>query len=101
MGRFGRMALKHDNIIYETSRQSRFNARYWMLGAGAPLGGTTQRDGMGREVPNRSLSEPRVLCGKRKQGGEVWSLPLRTVCSLPLLVGHTPFSRGLQLAANP
>ena len=26
------------NIIYETSRQSRFDARYWMLGAGA-LGG--------------------------------------------------------------
>ena len=24
-----------DNIIYETSRQSRFDARYWMLGAGA------------------------------------------------------------------
>ena len=23
------------NIIYETSRQSRFNAQYWMLGAGA------------------------------------------------------------------
>ena len=23
------------NIIYETNRQSRFNARYWMLGAGA------------------------------------------------------------------
>ena len=23
------------NIIYETSRQSRFNARYWMLGTGA------------------------------------------------------------------
>ena len=23
------------NIIYETSRQSRFDARYWMLGAGA------------------------------------------------------------------
>ena len=23
------------NIIYETSHQSRFNARYWMLGAGA------------------------------------------------------------------
>ena len=22
------------NIIYETSHQSRFNARYWMLGAG-------------------------------------------------------------------
>ena len=30
------------------SRQSRFDARYWMLGAGA-LTGTTQRDGMGRE----------------------------------------------------
>ena len=35
VGRFGRMALKHDNIMYETSRQSRFDARYWMLGAGA------------------------------------------------------------------
>ena len=23
------------NIIYETSRQSRFDARYWMFGAGA------------------------------------------------------------------
>ena len=33
------------NIMYEMSRQSRFDARYWMLGAGA-LG---QRDGMGRE----------------------------------------------------
>jgi len=32
------------NIIYETSHQSRFDARYWMLGAG-----TTQRDGMRRE----------------------------------------------------
>ena len=32
------------NIMYETSRQSRFDAQYWMLGAG-----TTQRDGMGRE----------------------------------------------------
>jgi len=34
------------NIIYETSCQSRFNARYWML---AMCTGTTQRDGMGRE----------------------------------------------------
>ena len=33
VGRFGRMALKL--IMYETSCQSRFNARYWMLGAGA------------------------------------------------------------------
>ena len=35
------------NIIYETSCQSRFDAQYWMLGAGA---GMTQRDGTGREV---------------------------------------------------
>ena len=34
--------------MYEMSRQSRFEARYWMLGAG-PNTGTTQRDGMGRE----------------------------------------------------
>ena len=34
------------NIIYETSCQSRFDAQYWMLGAGA---GMTQRDGTGRE----------------------------------------------------
>ena len=33
--------------MYEMSCQSRFDARYWMLGAGAL--GTTQRDGMGRE----------------------------------------------------
>ena len=39
------------NIMYETSRQSRFDARYWMLGAGAH--GTTQRDGMGREEGGR------------------------------------------------
>ena len=36
------------NIIYEMSRQSRFNALYGMLGAGA-LGQPRQRDGMGRE----------------------------------------------------
>ena len=35
VGRFGRMALKHVNIMYEMSCQSRFDARYWMLGAGA------------------------------------------------------------------
>ena len=29
-------------IMYEMSSQSRYDARYWMLG-------TTQRDGMGRE----------------------------------------------------
>ena len=36
------------NVIYEMSHQYRFDARYWMLGAGAYTG-TTQRDGMGRE----------------------------------------------------
>ena len=35
------------NIIYETSSQSRFDARYWMLGGWCT--GTTQRDGTGRE----------------------------------------------------
>ena len=29
------MLLNMYNIIYETSRQSRFDAQYWMLGAGA------------------------------------------------------------------
>ena len=40
------------NIIYEMSRQSRFDARYWMLGAGA-------------------LGRPRgmVLGGRREEGG--------------------------------
>ena len=35
------------NIMYETSRQSRFDARYWMLGAGAL--GRPRGEGMGRE----------------------------------------------------
>ena len=35
------------NIIYEMSCQSRFDAQYWMLGAGAL--GRPMRDGMGRE----------------------------------------------------
>ena len=35
VGRVGRMALKHVYIMYEMSCQSRFDARYWMLGAGA------------------------------------------------------------------
>ena len=35
------------NIIYEMSRQSRFDARYWMLGAGA-LGQPIGRVGGGR-----------------------------------------------------
>ena len=42
------------NIIYEMSRQSRFNARYWMLGAGA-------------------LGRPRgMVCGGRREEGSGW-----------------------------
>ena len=42
------------NIIYETSRQSRFNARYWMLGAGA-------------------LGRPReIVRGGRREEGSGW-----------------------------
>ena len=33
VGWFGRMALKHDNIICEMNRQSRFDAGYRVLGA--------------------------------------------------------------------
>ena len=36
------------NIIYETNRQSRFDAGYRMLGGWCT--GVTQRDGTGREV---------------------------------------------------
>ena len=44
------------NIIYEMSRQSRFDARYWMLGTGAlgqPRGmvrGGRREEGGGRRV---------------------------------------------------
>ena len=42
------------NIIYETSRQSRFDARYWMLGAGA-------------------LGRPRwMVQGERREEGSGW-----------------------------
>ena len=42
------------NIIYETSRQSRFDARYWMLGAGA-------------------LGRPRgMVWGGRREEGSGW-----------------------------
>ena len=42
------------NIIYETSRQSRFNARYWMLAAGA-------------------LGRPRgMVWGGRREEGSGW-----------------------------
>ena len=42
------------NIIYETSRQSRFDARYWMIGAGA-------------------LGQPRgMVRGGRREEGSGW-----------------------------
>ena len=44
------------NIMYETSRQSRFNARYWMLGAGA-------------------LGRPRgMVQGGRREEGSGWGI---------------------------
>ena len=49
------------NIMYETSRQSRFDARYWMLGAGAlgrPIGRVGE--GGGRRVQD---GERRYTCG--------------------------------------
>ena len=42
------------NIIYEMSHQSRFDARYWMLGAGA-------------------LGRPKgMVCGGRREEGSRW-----------------------------
>ena len=48
------------NIMYEMSRQSRFDARYWMLGAGAlgPVGG--YGEGGGRRVQD---GEHMYTCG--------------------------------------
>ena len=49
------------NIIYEMSHQSRFNARYWRLGAGAlddPEGG--YGEGGGRKVQD---GEHMYTCG--------------------------------------
>ena len=34
-GKIWENGIETYNIMYETSRQSRFDARYWMLGAGA------------------------------------------------------------------
>ena len=47
------------NIMYETSRQSRFNARYWMLGAGA-LGQPRVRGGEGGGFRMGNMSIPVV-----------------------------------------
>ena len=52
VGRFGRMALKH--VKYEMSCQSRFDAQYLMLGAGA-------------------LGRPRgMVWGGRREEGSGW-----------------------------
>ena len=50
------------NIIYETSHQSRFDARYWMLGAGA-LGDPEgwYAEGGGRRVQD---GEHMYTCGR-------------------------------------
>ena len=50
-------------IMYETSRQSRFNARYWMLGAGAlgppegwyGEGGESREEGGGFRMGNTCI----------------------------------------------
>ena len=48
------VSLNTNNIIYETSRQSRFDAQYWMLGAGA-------------------LGQPRgMVWGGRREEGSEW-----------------------------
>ena len=52
------------NIIYKTNRQSRFNAWYWMLGAGA-LGrprGTGREEGGGFRTGNTCLPEVDSCC---------------------------------------
>ena len=46
VGRFGRMALKHVKYHVGNELQSRFDARCWMLGAGA-LGRPRGRGGEG------------------------------------------------------
>ena len=54
MDDLGEWHLNMYNIIYETSRQSRLDARYWMLGAGA-------------------LGQPRgMVWGGRREEGSGW-----------------------------
>ena len=53
-GDLGEWHWSMDNIMYETSRQSRFDAQYWMLGAGA-------------------LGRPRrMVWGGRREEGSGW-----------------------------
>ena len=56
----GEWHLNIYNILYEKSRQSRFDARYWMLGAGA----------LGRPS---ALGRPRgMVWGARREEGSGW-----------------------------
>ena len=50
------------NIIYEMSRQSRIDARYWLLGAGS-LGRPKGMDGQGGERGVRDV-EHVYTCGR-------------------------------------
>ena len=53
-GKIWENGIETCNIIYETSRQSRFDAQYWMLGAGA-------------------LERPRgIVWGGRREEGSEW-----------------------------
>ena len=53
-GKIWENGIETCNIMYETSRQSRFEARYWMLGAGA-------------------LGRPRgMVWGGRREEGSGW-----------------------------
>ena len=59
------------NIMYETSRQSRFDARYWMLGAGA-------------------LGRPRqMVWGGRWEEGSGWGTHVYTCGRFILIYGKT------------
>ena len=58
------------NTMYETSRQSRFDARYWMLGAGAlddgEGGGKRVQDGEHMYTCGRFMAKPIQYCKVKK-----------------------------------
>ena len=61
------------NIMYETSRQSRFNAQYWMLGAGALGQGLPQIHALGGYSPESTSERIEVMLlasGGRGREGE-------------------------------
>ena len=70
------------NIIYEMSRQSRFDARYWMLGAGA-----YQMEGLGREEGCTDLMKVSGRLRPRLGGLCTWQGCPRVTCVL-ILAGH-------------